>query len=102
MVEKEDLVKYIADRESKGLISLTATYEPMNEDPNFVNTKVVSLYRVSDEKSADELINEAKQNTHFRSVSKKFKDEKVNKDGDIIRPSCYLVTIVYEDDYKEE
>lgn len=102
MVEKEDLVRYIAQRADKGLVSITVTYQPIGEDPNFVNTKVISLYSVGDENTADELINEAKMNTHFRAVSKKFKDEKVNKNGDVVRPACYYVTIVYEDDYKGE
>ncbi len=56
-----------------------------------VCTKETYVYE--DEDDADKKINEARQDAGFLEAKKKFKQGKVNKNGEITRPDTFTVVI---------
>lgn len=56
-----------------------------------VETK--ETYVFEDEDSADEKVNEARQNSLFAAATKKYKQGKVNKSGEIVKPETWTVVI---------
>ena len=62
------------------------------QDGKVLFTKMKSVCVLEDEDSADELVDAVRQNQNFISVEKKFKQGKVNKQGDPVRPDIWSVT----------
>ena len=56
-----------------------------------VATKETYVYE--DEDDADKKINEARQDLGFMEAKKKFKQGKINKNGEITKPDTYTVVI---------
>ena len=97
MVELEELKNYVADNLNKGLVSIAPLYEIPTEDDgyNLFNTKLVEVYNFATEKEADDLINTVKNNQQFYSVSKKFKEPKMDKHGELVKEGYFIVKITY-------
>ena len=86
----EDLSGYVAQ-----LDNLTK-FEVKTEDDtmgHLVVTETKETYVYEDEQDADNKINDARQNPLFASATKKFKQGKINKSGEIIRPETWTVVI---------
>lgn len=90
----KDLNDYIADLKSKGLTKIDFSVEinPDDIDNDFV-TKTKETYTLETESDADELIEAAGQTSTCVGHDKKFKQGKVNKQGEITRPDCYIVVL---------
>ena len=56
-----------------------------------VETKETYIY--NDEEDADKKINDARQDVGFAAATKKFKQGKVNKNGEIVKPDSWTVVI---------
>lgn len=86
----EDLSGYVAQ-----LDNLTK-FEVKTEDDtvgHLVVTETKETYIYEDEQDADNKINDARQNPLFASATKKFKQGKINKSGEIVRPETWTVVI---------
>ena len=86
----EDLSGYVAQ-----LDNLTK-FEVKTEDDtmgHLVVTETKETYVYEDEQDADNKINDARQNPLFASATKKFKQGKINKSGEIVRPESSTVVI---------
>lgn len=86
----EDLSGYVAQ-----LDNLTK-FEVKTEDDtvgHLVVTETKETYVYEDEQDADNKINDARQNPLFASATKKFKQGKINKSGEIVRPETWTVVI---------
>ncbi len=86
----EDLSSYVAQ-----LDNLTK-FEVKTEDDtvgHLVVTETKETYVYEDEQDADNKINDARQNPLFASATKKFKQGKINKSGEIVRPETWTVVI---------
>lgn len=90
----EGLNEYVKELRSKGLtkIDVSVEVDPDDEDNIFV-VKTKETYTVEDESSADTLIEEAGQLATCVGHDKKFKQGKVNKQGEVTRPDCYIVVL---------
>lgn len=56
-----------------------------------VSTKETYVYR--DEEEADTKVDEARKNAGFMEAKKKFKQGKVNKNGEITKPDTWTVVV---------
>lgn len=86
----EDLSGYVSQ-----LDNLTK-FEVKTEDDtmgHLVVTETKETYVYEDEQDADNKINDARQNPLFASATKKFKQGKINKSGEIVRPETWTVVI---------
>ena len=86
----EDLSGYVAQ-----LDNLTK-FEVKTEDDtmgHLIVTETKETYVYEDEQDADNKINDARQNPLFASATKKFKQGKINKSGEIVRPETWTVVI---------
>lgn len=86
----EDLSGYVAQ-----LDNLTK-FEVKTEDDtvgHLVVTETKETYVYEDEQDADNKINDARQNPLFASATKKFKQGKINKSGEITKPETWQVVI---------
>lgn len=86
----EDLSGYVAE-----LDNLTK-FEVKTEDDtvgHLIVTETKETYIYEDEQDADNKINDARQNPLFTSATKKFKQGKINKSGEIVRPETWTVVI---------
>lgn len=86
----EDLSGYVAE-----LDNLTK-FEVKTEDDtvgHLIVTETKETYVYEDEQDADNKINDARQNALFASATKKFKQGKINKSGEIVRPETWTVVI---------
>ena len=86
----EDLSGYVAQ-----LDNLTK-FEVKTEDDtvgHLIVTETKETYVYEDEQDADSKINDARQNPLFASATKKFKQGKINKSGEIVRPETWTVVI---------
>ena len=86
----EDLSGYVAQ-----LDNLTK-FEVKTEDDtvgHLVVTETKETYVYENEEDADSKINDARQNPLFASATKKFKQGKINKSGEIVRPETWTVVI---------
>lgn len=86
----EDLSGYVAE-----LDNLTK-FEVKTEDDtvgHLIVTETKETYVYEDEQDADNKINDARQNPLFASATKKFKQGKINKSGEIVRPETWTVVI---------
>lgn len=86
----EDLSGYVAQ-----LDNLTK-FEVKTEDDtvgHLIVTETKETYIYEDEQDADSKINDARQNPLFASATKKYKQGKINKSGEIVRPETWTVVI---------
>ena len=60
---------------------------------NFYATKTKETYVFEDESSADEKVDAARRDLGFAGVEKKYKQGKMNKAGEIVRPETYTVVV---------
>lgn len=86
-----DLAEYV-----DGLDTFLSKFEvksEMNEAGKLMVTETKETYVYDDEDDADKKINEARQDIGFLEAKKKFKQGKVNKNGEITRPDTWTVVI---------
>ena len=86
----EDLSGYVAQ------VDNLTKFEGKTEDDTMgqlVVTETKETYVYEDEQDADNKINDARQNPLFASATKKFKQSKINKSGEIVRPETWTVVI---------
>lgn len=97
MIELEELKDYVTAKTNKGLVAITPVYEIPTEDDGayLLNTKLTETYNFATEKEADEAINSAKNVQQFYSVSKKFKEPKIDKKGELVKEGYFIVKITY-------
>lgn len=100
MVYLDNLKDYIEGKQNTGLVSISPVYEVMDE--GLFNTKLVETYISANEDSVSTLINTAKENQDFFSVTKKYKNPKYNKEGEQIREGYYIVKLTFKHNYKED
>ncbi len=50
-------------------------------------------YVFEDEEDADKMVDDARRDVGFMEAKKKFKQGKINKNGEIVRPDTYTVVI---------
>lgn len=65
----------------------------LGEDGAFYVVQTKETYTFEDEADADAKINEARQNAGYEASTKKFKQGKINKNGEMVRPDIYTVVI---------
>lgn len=92
-MELSELDNYMADRRNEGLTKLSADIVA-NGDEKFV-VKLKEVYEIDNEGDADKLIEGATHNETCVGHDKKFKQGKVNKQGEEIRPDVFVVTLKY-------
>lgn len=86
----EDLPGYVAE------LSNLTKFEVKTEDDtvgHLVVTETKETFVFDDEDEADEKINSAISNPLCLAHTKKFKQGKVNKNGEIVRPETWTVVI---------
>lgn len=86
----EDLSGYVAERDNLSKFEIKAEDDTCGH-MTIVETKETYVYE--DEQEADDKINEARQDTLFIAATKKYKQGKVNKSGEIVRPETWTVVI---------
>ena len=91
----DELQNYRSDRRNSGLTKLSAEFTVSDADSNVYITKTKETYELESEGDADKLIEEATHDNSCVGHDKKFKQGKVNKQGDEIRPDRFIVTIKY-------
>ena len=60
---------------------------------NFYVTKTKETYVYEDEGDADAKVDAARQDIGFAGVEKKYKQGKMNKAGEVVRPEAYTVVV---------
>lgn len=60
---------------------------------HMIVTETKETYVFEDEENADEKVNEARQSPMFAAATKKYKQGKINKSGEIVRPETWTVVI---------
>lgn len=60
---------------------------------NFYVTKTKETYVYEDEGDADAKVDAARQDLGFAGVEKKYKQGKMNKAGEVVRPEAYTVVV---------
>lgn len=97
MVEFENLKNYVEEKANVGLVSIIPLYAIPTEDDgcNLLNMKLVEVYNFATENEADNAISEAKNNPNFYSVSKKFKEPKIDREGELVKDGYFIVKITY-------
>lgn len=94
-----DLNKYIADCTSKGMVKIDLTVDTLSGDSdNQYVIKTKETYHVLTEGEADQLIEDATQDRACAGHTKKFKQGKADKNGNMTRPDMYIVEIKYNMD----
>ena len=84
--------EYVQEQKENGLIKFDATTE-IDEYGNFNVVKSKCTYSVETETEADALINDFRKQDEFVGCDKKYKQGKMNKAGEVVRPDQYLVVI---------
>lgn len=74
------------------LTKIEATVE-LNEFGNFYVMKTKETYVYEDEDLADNKVDYARQHSGFAGVEKKFKQGKMNKAGEIVKPETWTVVV---------
>lgn len=65
----------------------------VDEASHMIVMTTKETYVFDDEADADRLIDEARQNPGYMESKKKFKQGKINKNGEIVRPDQFIVVI---------
>lgn len=86
-----DIKTYTEQREREGLTKITFELEHNETITGFDITKTKETYTFYEEIEADRKVDEVRQHTNFAGVDKKFKQGKVNKAGEMVKPDTYLV-----------
>lgn len=86
-----DLAEYVGGLES--FLDKFEVKSAMNEAGKLMVIETKETYIYDDEDDADKKINEARQDAGFLEAKKKFKQGKVNKNGEITRPDTWTVVI---------
>ena len=89
----EELDNYIENRKEKGLTKIEITLESDVDSDQFYVVKTKETFVYGDEESADELINEARQDSGFAGCDKKYKAGKINKAGECVKPETYSAVV---------
>lgn len=87
----EDLQKY-RDELNMCLTKMAVELE-VDESGRTVVMTTKETYSFEDEADADTIINKARLDVGFMEAKKKFKQGKINKNGEIVRPDSYTVVI---------
>ena len=87
----EDIIKY-RDEINPCLAKLSIETE-VDETSRTIVVATKETYIFEDEEDADRIINEARQYPGFMEAKKKFKQGKINKNGEIVKPDTYSVVI---------
>lgn len=74
------------------LTKLSADME-VDESTHTIVVTTKETYVFEDEEDADKIIDEARQDPGFLEAKKKFKQGKINKNGEIVRPDTFTVVI---------
>lgn len=74
-------------------LSKMAVELEVDESGRTVVMTTKETYVFEDEGDADTIINAARQDYGFMEAKKKFKQGKINKNGEIVRPDTYTVVI---------
>lgn len=91
----DELQNYRSDRMNSGLTKLSAEFTVSDADSNVYITKRKETYELEGEGDADQLIEAATHDNSCVGHDKKFKQGKVNKQGEEIRPDRFVVTLKY-------
>ena len=86
-----DLAEYVGGLDS--FLDKIEVKSAMNEAGKLMVIETKETYIYDDEDDADKKINEARQDAGFLEAKKKFKQGKVNKNGEITRPDTWTVVI---------
>lgn len=92
----DSINQYVKDLAAKGLtkIDVSISVDPDDYETAYI-VKTKETYCVFSEAEADELIEDATQNSTCSGHDKKFKQGKVNKAGEVTRPDSYTVVLKY-------
>lgn len=91
----DELQDYRTDRRNSGLTKLSADFTVSDTDGNIYITKRKETYELESEGDADKLIEAATHDNSCVGHDKKFKQGKVNKQGEEVRPDRFVVRIKY-------
>ena len=85
-----DIINYI-----DGLDNLTKIDFSIEKDEygDYFVSKTKETFTYDDEEEADRKVNEARQCIGFAGVDKKFKQGKVNRAGEVVRPDTWTVVV---------
>lgn len=89
-----DLDSYVKSLSNEGLtkIEVKSSFNPDGGEDFYIDeTKETFVYATEDE--ADAKVDEVRQNSGFKSAEKKFKQGKVNKAGEVVKPDTYTVVV---------
>lgn len=90
----DEINDYYKKHSEEGLCEMTIGMKSDPDDVDYVYvTKIKEVYQLESEGDADRLINEAIQDPTCVGHNKKFKQGKVNKQGEVVRPDYYYVTL---------
>jgi len=94
-----DLNKYITDCTTKGMVKINLDVDTSSQDSdNLYVVRTKETYNVLTEGEADKLIEDATQDRNCVGHTKKFKQGKADKNGNMARPDMYIVEIKYNMD----
>ncbi len=88
----QDIPSIVEELKEEGLTKCEPKAES-DEKGVFYITAIKYTYVVYSDAEADALINSARQDEHFEGCSKKYKEGKMNKAGELVRPETYTVVI---------
>lgn len=86
----EDLSQYVASLDHLTKFEMKSEDDTMG---HFLVTETKETYVYEDEESADEKISASVENPNCAGHSKKYKQGKVNKSGEIVKPETWTVVI---------
>lgn len=90
----DEINAYYKQHAEEGLCEMTVSIKTDPNDVDYVYvTKIKEVYQLDSDADADRLINEAVQDATCVGHSKKFKQGKVNKQGETVRPDYFYVTL---------
>ena len=87
----KDLESYV--KSLSNLKKIEPTLELSEDCLDYFVTKTKETFVYEDEADADERINLARNNPGFAGVDKKYKQGKIDKNGDITRPETWTVVV---------
>lgn len=85
---------YIENKTNLTKIEVVSEVDEYNTGFYITKTKETYVYATEDE--ADAKINEARQSSSFESAKKTYKQGKINRAGEIVKPETFSVVVVYK------